>query len=223
MDPLERFNNMIFYSPDEGVGASDAAPAQAASADTPQDNTEVSDQGSDESAGADASSKDDDMGLLSDVKPEDSAPEKYEPFKDIDGKEVDAAEQELFSSIAKEEGLSQADAVKSAAFTGKIIDKLAEQIETRQQEAETQRRAEFAEAWKASDADGQKTVQADEAFKRLPAEHQEALKESGMLHNNVIVSLLAENGRLSREGRSISGKPAASQQVMYANTPELYS
>ena len=217
MNPLARFNEAILHSPDDG---GDGAPIiDTPAVDTPD--VGITSDAPQVSVDPDAQAATDDLGLIADANA--AILDNYEPFKGMDGEEASEEEQAMLSELAKEAGLSQVEASKAVDFASRLIDKMAEQMNKQAQEEQAAERAKFAEAWKASDKDGVKTIQANEAFKKLPQEHQDALKQSGLLHNNIVVSLLAENGRLTREGRSISGKPAQQQSVMYNNTPELYS
>ncbi len=159
--------------------------------------------------------------LLGEVKQEGSeqAPEKYEPFTLADGKEMDAADVEAISEIAKEHNLSQESAQKAALVANDLVEKMVASHEAEMAKVMEQNAAE----WKKADPTGEKTLLARKAVEKLGPEMHAHLKDNGYLNDHRIMSLLATYGQQISEGKSISGKPATQQSLLYPSTPELYN
>lgn len=158
--------------------------------------------------------------LLGDIEQQDKvAPESYEPFTTADGKEMDEQDMEILSELAKAHNLSQEDAQKAALVANDLMSKLA----ASQEEAMAKVIAENTAEWKRQDPTGEKTLLARKAVERRGPEFHQHLKDNGYLNDWRIMSLLADEGRNISEGKSISGKPAMQQSLLYPNTPELYN
>lgn len=159
--------------------------------------------------------------LLGDVTQqagEEQAPEKYEPFTLADGTEMDASDVETISAIAKEHGLSQESAQKAALVAGDLMTKLVQEHEAAKEKLLEENEA----IWKKQDPTGELTSLAQKACQHLGPEVTTHLKENGYTDDARIMSLLADYGRLISEGKSISGRPAQAQSLLYPNTPQLY-
>jgi hypothetical protein len=159
--------------------------------------------------------------LLGDIKQPDgneSAPEKYEPFTLADGKEMDASDVEMISEVAKTHNLTQEDAQKAALVANDLFQKMVDENEASQAKVAE----ENAATWKAQDTTGELTLLAQKAVTKLGPEMEKHLRDNNYLNDARIMSLLADYGKEISEGKSISGKPATTQSLLYPNTPSLY-
>ena len=163
-----------------------------------------------------------DDGLLGEQKkaPE-GAPEEYSEFTtpedSIKWTDEDLGE---FKSIARAEGMSQAEAQKGLNVVSKVINKLVAE----QQAADEKFRTEQAERWKAQPDSDKRTVLAQEALDKRPVLKEQALK-MGYLHDAAFVGLLAELGAMESEGTALragNGETTTLKQKLYPNSPELY-
>lgn len=180
--------------------------------------TKPTDQSEQDKGNAPESKKD----LLGDVKQQDGkeqAPEKYEPFTLADGKVMDDADSEAIASIAREHNLSQESAQKAALVASALVDKMVNEHE----EHKAKVLAENEASWKKQDPSGELTMLARKAVQKLGPEMENHLRENEYLADARIMSILADYGRLISEGKSISGKPAHTQSLLYPNTPQLYN
>lgn len=163
-------------------------------------------------------SKSDLLGDINKPEGEETAPEEYEPFTTSDGKQMDESDLKELNAIAKEHNLSQESAQKAALVASDLIGKMVQE-----QEAHTAKVIqENADAWAKQDPTGELKLLAQTAVKSLGDEMHQHLKENGYLQDAKFMSILAAHGKAISEGKSISGKPATQQSLLYPNTPELY-
>lgn len=179
-----------------------------------------SDAKKEEDKEAEAPKKSDDLlGDLEQQEGQEKAPDEYEPFTLADGKEMDAEDAKAIAEVAKEHNLSQEAAQKAALVANDLMDKMVEQ-----HQAEVNKvMEENAAAWKQQDPTGERTMLARKAVQKMGEEVHAHLKENGYLNDARIMSMLADYGQLISEGKSISGKPAQTQSLLYPNTPELHN
>lgn len=163
--------------------------------------------------------KEDLLGEVEQQEGEEKAPDKYEPFTLADGTEMSAEDAEAISKIAKEHNLSQESAQKAALVANDLVDSMVKEHEGVMEKV----LEENAKAWKQQDPTGERTMLARKAVKHYGEDMHAHLKGKGYLNDARIMQILADCGESLSEGKSISGKPAQQQSLLYPNTPELHN
>lgn len=167
-------------------------------------------------------SKSQERGLLSETElKQEGAPESYEDFKLGEGVEISAEDQEVLKTLAKEQGLSQAEAEKAVGYSRAIV----EQIAKEEAEALEKFRAENKKAWESMPDHPQRTLFADKAVRALGKDVEQYLIDNGHLYDAKILTVLSELGKYMSEPTHIAGTetaPAGPSRI-YSNSPELYS
>lgn len=142
-------------------------------------------------------------------KTPEGAPDKYEPFKPVEGNAYDDAVIEAYSEVAKELNLSQDNAQK-------LLDKVAPVMQARQLERIEAVKAEWAESAKADKEFGgdklnESLATAKKALDSFASpEFKEFLGQSGLGNHPEMIRLLVKAGQQISEDKFVGGKQAAS-------------